>query len=179
MSTFNDKMSSEKLRPLSQREVRIVADLEFQEKYFFTREDIKKYFDSESKLRYTIHRLKKKGRIISINKNKYYLIPIKARSGGWSEHPFILADEMFNSEGYYLGGWTAAHYWNLTDQVPMKKSVYTNKRNGTVRILNTTFQFHKTTKKRLENAVVEKIQNHPFRILSKEKTQEWLKSRDW
>lgn len=179
MSTFNDKLSSEKLQPLSQREVRIVADLEFQERYFFTRDDIRKYFDSESKLRYTIHRLKKKGRIISINKNKYYLVPIKARSGGWSEHSFVLADEMFDGEGYYIGGWAAANYWHLTEQVPMKKQIYTNKRNGTVKLLGNTFILHKTTKKRIENAVVEKMHDHSFRILSKEDAQEWLKSHDW
>ncbi len=179
MSIFDDKMSSERLRPLSQREVRIVADLEFREKWFFSRDDIRKYVDSESKLRYTIHRLKTKGRVMSINKNKYYLIPIKARSGGWSEHPFVLADEMFNGDGYYIGGWAAANYWRLTEQVPMKTQVYTNKRNGAVKLLGSAFLLHKTTKRRIENAVVERMHDHPFRILSKEDTRAWLESRDW
>jgi len=173
MSTSSD------IDSLSKREVRIIAELEFNQKYYFTREDIKHHFDSESKLRYTIHRLISKKRIISINKNKYYLIPIKAKYGRWSDDSFIIADEMFNSKGYYIGGWSAANYWKLTEQVPMKVEIYTNRRNGRTTILNTTFIFKKTTQKRINNAITKKIKDHVFRILDKKESAEWLKSKNW
>jgi len=173
MSTSNDITS------LSKNEVRIIAELEFNQKYYFTRDDIKQHFESESKLRYTIHRLISKKRIISINKNKYYLIPIKAKYGRWSDDPFIVADEMFNGKDYYIGGWSAANYWRLTEQVPMKVEIYTNKRNDRTTVLNTTFIFKKTTQKRIDNAMARKIGNHTFRILGKKESREWLKSKNW
>ena len=173
MSTSND------ITPLSKKEVEIIAELEFNQKYYFTRKDIKHHFETDSKLRYTIHRLLSKKRIIGINKNKYYLVPIKAKYGRWSDDAFIIADEMFNSKDYYIGGWSAANYWRLTEQVPMKIEIYTNKRNGRKAILNTTFIFKKTTQKRINNAVTKKVRNHAFNIIEKKDSAKWLKSRNW
>lgn len=173
MSIFNDISS------LSKLEVKIIAELEFNQNYYFTRDDIKHHFNSESKLRYTIHRFISKKRIISINKNKYYLIPIKAKYGRWSDDSFIIADEMFNGKDYYIGGWSAANYWGLTEQVPMKVEVYTNKRNGRTTILNTTFIFRKTTQKRINNVITKRIKGHPFKILGKKESARWIKSKNW
>jgi len=171
--------TSDNIKPLSEKEVRIISELEFNKKYYFTKEDIMHHFDSQSKLNYTIHRLIKKKRIVKLNRNKYYLVPIIAKTGQWTDESFIIADEMFNSNNYYVGGWAAANYWRLTDQVPMKIEVYTNKRNGAVEILSTTFIFRKTTQKRLDNVVTKKIKNHTFRILNKRDAQEWIKSRNY
>lgn len=168
---------SDNIKPLSEKEVRIIAELEFKNKYYFTREDIKHHFDSVSKLNYTIHRLIKKERIIKLNRNKYYLIPIKAKSGKWTDKSFIIVDEMFNGLNYYVGGWASANYWRLTDQVPMKIEVFTNKRNGTKKVLTSTFIFKKTTQKRIDHAVIKKLDSHQFRILGKKETKEWLTKR--
>jgi predicted transcriptional regulator of viral defense system len=169
--------TSDNIKSLSEKEVRIIAELEFKNKYYFTRENIKHHFDSGNRLNYTIHRLIKKERIIKLNRNKYYLIPIKAKKGKWTDYPFVIADEMFNGEDYYIGGWAAANYWRLTDQVPMKIEVYTNKRNGGKKVLSTTFMFKKTTQNRIDNAVTKKIRKHPFRILGKKESKEWLTKR--
>jgi predicted transcriptional regulator of viral defense system len=174
MSKINDN-----IKPLSEKEVRIIAELEFNKKSYFTRKDIKHHFDSNSKLSYTIHRLISKNRIIKLNRDKYYLIPIKAKTGKWTDNSFIIADEMFNGKDYYIGGWTAANYHRLTDQIPMKIEVFTNKRNGIKKILTTTFIFKKTTQKRIDNSVIEKVRDHEFKILGKKETKEWLKSRNY
>ena len=86
---------------------------------------------------------------------------------------------MFNGKDYYIGGWSAANYWRLTEQVPMKIEIYTNKRNGRATILNTTFIFKKTTQKRINNAVTKKVRDHAFNILDKKESAKWLKSRNW
>jgi len=173
MSITNDNIKS-----LSAQEVRIISDLEFKQKYYFTRDDIKDFFENQSKLNYTIHRLITKKRIVKLNRNKYYLVPIKARTGKWTDDSFIIADEIFNGKDYYIGGWAAANYWRLTDQIPMKIEVYTNKRNGTMKILSNTFIFRKTTPRRIKNAVTEKTNTHTFRILSKKEAKEWMKLRE-
>ena len=94
-----------------------------------------------------------------------------------SEDSFILIDEIMNGSGYYIGGWASANYWGLTEQVPMKIETFTTKRNGIKKYLTTTIIFKRTTKARIKNAVVQTINNHKFRILGKEESKKWLKSR--
>ncbi|MBN2142781.1 hypothetical protein JW711_05630 [Candidatus Woesearchaeota archaeon] len=172
MSKISDNIAS-----LSENEVRIIAELEFKKKYYFTREDIKHHFDKKSKVSYAIHRLIAKKRIVKLNRNKYCLIPMKAKTGRWTDDPFIIADEMFEGKDYYIGGWAAAHYWKLTEQIPMKIEIFTNKRNGSSKTLTETFIFKKTTLKRIDEAIIRTISNHSFKILSKKRSKQWLKTR--
>lgn len=125
-----------------------------------------------------IKNLVKKKRIFRLNKTKYYLVPIKAKSGKWSENPFIIVDEMCNSKDYFIGGWAAANYWRLTDQIPMRMDVYTTKRQGETKILNTKIAFHRTSIKMFEKSVIKSTEKHTFRILSKKESKKWLKSRE-
>jgi len=55
--------------------------------------------------------------------------------------------------------------------------VFTTKRQGRKKILNTEFIFRRTTPKKLKEAVVKKINNHPFLILNKKEVKKWMKSR--
>jgi predicted transcriptional regulator of viral defense system len=158
--------------------MKIVAELEFDKKYFFTREDIKHHFSKDSSMRHTIHKLLQKKRIISLNKNKYYLIPVKAKTGKWADDAFILADEIMNGENYFIGGWASVNYWRLTDQIPVKIEIYSLKRYGKKTILNTPFIFRKTSEKKLKQTVLRKIEKHPFKILSKEESKKWLLKRN-
>ena len=174
MPIINDNIKS-----LSESEVRIIAELEFNNKYYFTREDISSYFNSKSKLNYTIHRLISKKRILKLSRNKYYLIPIKAPKGKWVDRAFIIADEIFNGKNYYIGGWASANYWNLSNQVPMKIEIYTNKRNGKLKVLNTEFIFRKTTQKRIDNSVKRELNSHSFKILNKKESEKWINLRNF
>src|SRR3989338_8432960 len=106
------------VKSLSGREVEIIAWLEFYQKYFFTIKEVGHFFANQKQRYNTIQILLQKKRIVKINKEKYYLIPIKAKSGGWSEDPFIIADEIFNGGDYFVGGWAAANYWDFTYQIP-------------------------------------------------------------
>ncbi len=166
------------LKSLSKREVKIIAELEFYKKYFFNIEDIKKFFKKKCQRYNIIKNLLKKKRIVKLNKEKYYLIPIKARLGGWSEDPFILADEIFNGKDYFVGGWAAANYYRITDQIPFSIEIYTTKRQGKQVILNTKFIFKRTTKKRVEKAITKKIFKHNFKIMNLLEMKKWMKSRE-
>ncbi|MFH1174368.1 MAG: hypothetical protein V1725_04500 [archaeon] len=165
------------VKGLSDKEMEIVAFLEFEQKYFFTKKDIEKFFTTKNQLRHTIYKLLKKDRIISLNKSKYYLIPVKAKTGKWYENSFIMADEVMNGKNYCIGGWAAAHYWRLTEQVPMKIEVYTTKRQGTKKFLTTTILFKRTTPKHLQQTIKQELNYHTFMILNKEESRKWLKSR--
>jgi|SRR3989338_1388055 len=166
------------IKGLSKKETEIIAWLEFYERYFFTIKDISHFFKDKWQ-RYNITKnLLKKKRIVKLNKQKYYLIPIKAKSGSWVESSYIIADEMCNSTDYFIGGWSAANYWRLTDQIPMRTDIYTTKRQGRTHILTSDFVFHRTTKKRIKKAIKQEIKGHLFYILNKKETNKWLKSRN-
>ena len=162
---------------LSKKEIEIIAALEFDKKYYFTTKDITSYFEDKIQMTNTIYRLRKKGRIVRLNRNKYFLIPIKARTGKWTDDPLIVADEICDGQDYFIGGWYAAHYWRLTDQIPMQVDIYTTRRQGKIVLLNKRFVFHRTSKKNLKRAVTEKVDEHTFKILNRDETKKWMKSR--
>ncbi|MBN2881324.1 hypothetical protein JXM83_04705 [Candidatus Woesearchaeota archaeon] len=162
---------------LSERAIKVISDLEFQEKYYFTREDIEKHFDDKKQLSNFIHIQMKSGRVVKLNRDKYFLIPIKARTGKWTDHPLIVADEMMNGKDYYVGGWYAAKYWSFTDQIPMQIDIYTTKRNGRINILNKRYVFHRVRLESLKKAVSQKVKEHNFKILNKEDSKKWYSER--
>lgn len=163
---------NKKPKSISNKEIQIVSYLELERKRFFLRKDIKHFFKSEKDMNFHLHKLRKKGRIEKINKNKYYLIPISAYSG-WVEHPFIVVDEIFNDKEYYVGGKAAANYWHLIDQIPTVIDVFSTKKQGTKNLLGTTFKFRRIRK--LAKIIVKrKIKDHYFLIASKEASKKWI-----
>ena len=174
----NNENGKNTLKPLSQKEVEIISWLEFYQKYFFIIKDIEPFFSNKKQRYNTIQRLLKKKRIIKLNQDKYYLVPIKARTGGWAEDSFILADEMFNGKDYFIGGWSAANYWRFTDQIPFWIEIFSTKRQGRKTILNTKFIFHRTTPKKIKEAVIRKVNKHSFLIMNKQRMKKWMKFRN-
>ena len=166
------------IKGLSKKEMEIIAWLEFYQKYFFSIEEIRSFFKNKMQRYNTIKNLIKKKRIVKLNKSKYYLIPIKAKSGGWSENAFIIADEIMDGKDYFIGGWSAANYLGLTDQMPFWIEVYTTRRQGKKKILNTGFIFKRTTHKKIKKAIIKKINKHAFKIMNKREMKKWMKSRE-
>lgn len=165
------------MQSLSKKEVEVIANLEFSKKYFFTRDDIMSFFSNTQQINDFIFGLKKKKRIIKLNKRKYYLIPIKARSGGWSEHPFIIADELCDGKDYVIGGWAAAKYYKLTDQIPAQTDIYSTKKQGKTIIMNSRFIFHRTTKEKINRGIRKEVEGHQFKILPKQEAAAWYQKR--
>jgi predicted transcriptional regulator of viral defense system len=157
-------------RGLSDKEMKIMSYLELEGKRFFTKDVIRKFFKSRNELNVYIHRLKEKRRIVRINKEKYYLIPIQAYKG-WVEHPFIVADEMFNGKDYYIGGKAAANYWGLIDQIPRVIDVFSTKKQGESKILGSIFRFRRI--RRMLKSLKRKIKDHDFLIATKEESEKW------
>lgn len=166
------------MKGLSKKEIEIASWLEFHKKYFFSSADIDRFSKNKIQRYNIIKNLVKKWRIVKLNKTKYYFIPIKAKSGSWAEHPFIIADEACDGRDYFIGSWASANYWKLTEQIPMQIDVYTTKRQGKIKVLNTRLAFHRTTKKRVKNAIVKTVEKHAFRIESKKDSEKWMRLRN-
>ncbi len=160
---------------LSAKELEVISFLEFEEKYYFTRKGVERFFKNRNLLNFYLHKLMKKKRVIKLNKSKYFLVPIKAKKGFWAEHPFILVDEIMNGSGYFIGGTYAKYYWKLIEQIPREIDVFTTKRQGTKTIFNIKINFHRTTQNNLKNAVQQRMPSHSFFVLSKNKALQELK----
>lgn len=161
------------MKGLSNKEIEVISWLELENKRFFTKQNIKKFFKNGNEINVYIHKLKNKNRIIKINREKYYLIPIKAYNNHWTEHSFIIIDEIFNGKDYYIGGKAAAFYWGYIDQIPTEIYVYTTKKQGSREIFNTKINFRRTTKKNMKDFVTRKIKDHDFIIAGKNKSLKW------
>lgn len=166
------------MKGLSKKEVELISWLEFEKKYFFTSADVDKFAKNKIQRYNIIKHLVKKKRIIKLNQQKYFLVPIQAKTGGWSEHPMIVIDEMMNGRGYFIGGWAAANYWRLTDQIPFQYDVYTTRRQGKITLFHTRIKFRRTTKKRISKSVTKRIHRHSVRIASKQEMEKWMKQRE-
>lgn len=164
------------MKGISKKEIGMISLLELKEKFFFTRADIRQFFKNLNEMNVYIHRLKKKGRIIRMNRTKYYLIPVRAFKGHWSEHPFIVIDEIFNGKNYYISGMAAAHYWGLIDQIPAQIEVRCTKKQGKRKIFNFTIILKRARSLNAKDFVRQKIKGHDFSIISK-KEIEWQISR--
>ncbi len=162
---------------ISKNEIELISKLEFDKRYFFTSADVDKITKNKTQRYNLIKNLLKKRRIVKLNQTKYYLIPIKAKSGSWAEEDFILADEILEKD-YFIGGWAAANYYHLTDQIPMRTDVYTTRRQGKMEVLSSKLVFHRTTPQRIKKSVVKDLDGHPFRIISKRDAKRWMKSRE-
>ncbi len=165
------------MKGLSGKEIEMVSFLEMNEKFFFTREDVKRFFSSGNEMNVYIHNLKKKGRIIRINRSKYYLIPVRAFKGRWSEHPFIVIDEMFNGKDYFISGMAAAYYWGLIEQIPTMIEVRSTKNMTSRKIFSFAAVIKRTKSLDAKKFVRREIKGHGFFIEAKREVERWLKSR--
>jgi len=159
---------------LSDKAITIISDLEFKEKYYFRKDDIRKHFDSNKQLYDFIYNQRKNNRVIKLNKDKYFLVPIKARYRTWTDHPLIVADEIMNGKEYYIGGWYASKYWKLTEQVPMQIDIYSPNKYGKMKIMNKRYVFHRIRPEALKKGVKKKIEEHQFIILKKSEAEKWI-----
>ncbi len=158
---------------LSEKELKLISDLELNQIYFFRLSDITKYFKNENERNVYIYRLKKKGRIFKLNKDKYFLIPIKAVGNNWSEHPFILIDEIMNGKNYCIVGTAALNYWHLTDQIPQVFEIWNNRIHKKIAILNTILSFKKHALKDIPKGEKRQIYSHQFIIVTKDGSKKW------
>lgn len=160
-------------KSITEKELGFISKLELKQKYFFTREDIKDNFTSTNEMNVYLHRLKKKGRVVKLNKTKYFLIPVKAVGSNWTEHPFILIDEIMNGKDYCIVGKAAAHYWKLIDQIPYEYEIYNTKKHGKIKILNVRMDFRKRRKKNFPKYIESSIRSHRFFIATKKEAKKW------
>ena len=89
----------------------------------------------------TLARLHDGGWLFHVKRGTYFVRPLEAgpEDRGSAPDPWPIAEVLFNP--CYIGGWTAAHHWGLTDQLFRSTFVVTSTyiRNRSQRILQLEF----------------------------------------
>ena len=88
---------------LSSKEIEIVSYLELNERSFFTRKEILRFFKNENDLGVYLHRLKKKGRILKLTKIRKVLLvlPLNDLIIGSVDH-FPTKDRMSHKRSFFI-----------------------------------------------------------------------------
>lgn len=158
-------------KSLSEKELKFISKLELKKKYFFTRDDIKENFKTINEMNVYLHRLKKKGRIIKLNKTKYFLVPVRAVNNKWTEHPYIIIDEIMDGRDYCIAGKAAAYYHKLIQQIPAEFEVYNKSIHKNTTIFHARINFRK--KRKLPKYEEKTIHEHKFKIAVKQEAEKW------
>jgi predicted transcriptional regulator of viral defense system len=91
----------------------------------------------------------KQGWLRRIGQGLYVPVPLDlAGSEQLLEDPWVLVPTLFGQS--YIGGWTAAHHWDLTEQLFNETVVFTTRRINAKRVVaqGVAFLLHHTTEKR-------------------------------
>lgn len=71
--------------------------------------------------------LARRGWLSRVRRGLYVPVPLEShRSGEWHEDPWIVANTIF--EPCYIGGWSAAEHWSLTDQIFRELIIFSARR---------------------------------------------------
>jgi predicted transcriptional regulator of viral defense system len=100
--------------------------------------------------------LARRGWFVRARRGLYLLLPLEAEPGNPSvaEDPWILAREAFAP--CYVGGWSAAEHWGLTEQLFHSTLVVTgaNVRARSARLLGHEFRLFRVPSRRVDGAVL-------------------------
>ena len=92
-----------------------------------TVEDVKRVFNIPGKEAHSLlFALTKGGWLRKLQQGLYRVVPLDAPAGALTdENPWMIANALFSP--CYMGGWTAAHFWGLTDQLFLDTWVMTER----------------------------------------------------
>jgi predicted transcriptional regulator of viral defense system len=96
--------------------------------------------------------LARRGWIHRIRRGLYYLSPLESGPGVVAEDPWILADTLFAP--CYIGGWSAAEHWGLTEQLFRSTLVATaaHIRHRKTTVLGSEFRLVRVSGERVQGA---------------------------
>jgi predicted transcriptional regulator of viral defense system len=161
----------ESMKGISGKELEAISFLELEGKRFFSKSDVMQFFRDNNEMAVYIHRLVHKGRVVKIAKDRYYLVPIQAYQGKWSEHPYIVIDEMFDGKDYVIGGKSAANHWGFVEQIPSVIDVFSTTRQGKKEMFGFTIRLRRV--RNLPRNTTGKVKGHQFIISTKGVSKRW------
>ena len=157
---------SKSLAPL---EIDLLSYLEFKNQEIYTREELFDFIKDNKKTAYLIKKLLEKKRLLSLFKNTYLLVPVKAPQGLWSGNEYIIAKKLARDSKYYIGFTSVFNSYGFTEQVSQMVYIVNNKYSGVKVIQGIKYKLMKVTSKKMFGLEERIIHNEAVVFSSKER----------
>ena len=141
-------MDMQKVKRFGEREIRLLFALEQEKNSVFTIAQARKILGtSDASVKNVLKRLKKKNRIMPIQKGIYLFAPLKSGEKGlWTENAYKIVPMIAGSNDYYVGFAAAMNYWGMTEQMPYVIRVAMVKQKKPKSVVQSKFVFVKKRK---------------------------------
>ena len=157
-------------RNISKDELALLSRAEYDSVSFLTKEYVRKVYPQASRAWKILTTLTKKGRLIQLERGKYFIVPIKAPDQYWSPNEFIVADFWMKDIPYYIGYFTMYNYWGFTDQIPQKVFILNTRKSVSKTIANVKYQAVKIAPNKYYGTTKITIEGRQIVISDKERT---------
>ncbi len=155
---------------LSKDEIYLISRAEFENQRIITRDFTLKLFKNVIKTNNILSNLKRKGRLLQIERGKYFIVPIKAPNQLWTPNEFITAKYWMGGIPYYIGYFTMYNYWGFTEQIPQIIYILNTQKSINKTIGNIRFKAVKISEKKYYGIKKIKIEDEEVNISDKERT---------
>ena len=157
-------------KSLSKDELYLISRAEFESQKIITTAFVQRIFSDEKKASMVLYSLKKKGRILCIEKGKYLIVPIKAPNQRWAPNEYLTAALWMGEIPYYIGYSSAYNYWGFTEQIPQSISILNVQKSTTKKIGNVKYSLVKITEKKIYGIKKINFEGEEVKISDKERT---------
>ena len=157
-------------KSLSRDELYLISRAEFESQKIITTSFVQRIFSEEKKASIVLYSLKKKGRILCIEKGKYLIVPIKAPNQKWAPNEYLVAALWMEKTPYYVGYSSAYNYWGFTKQIPQNVSILNIQKSTTKKIGNVKYSLVKVSIEKIYGIKKIKIEDEEVKISDKERT---------
>lgn len=155
---------------LSKDELLLISRAEYEKRRLITKDFTQKVFQNTKKAANTLDRLRKKGRLVQLERGKYLLVPIKAPNQLWTPNELVVASLWMGNAPYYIGYFTMYNYWGFTEQVPQMVFILNTQKSRTKKIGDTRYKAIKIDNKKYYGVEKIKIDDEEIVISGRERT---------
>ena len=142
-------MKIQKSMRFGEQEVKLLFALEQEKSPVFTIAQARKALGTtDASVKNVLSRLKRKRRVIPLQRGVYLFAPLKSgQEGQWTENAFSVVPYLVGTGKYYIGFAAAMNYWGMTEQLPITVSIAMERQKKPLSAVQSKFVF--VTKKPL------------------------------
>ena len=163
-------MSQKSYKGLSKDELYLISRAEYEKQKLLTGEYAKKLFGDPKKAANILDKLKRKGRLVQIERGKYFVVPIKSPNQLWSPNEFVTAKYWMGDTPYFLGYFSMYNYWGFTEQIPQTVFILNTGKSRTKIIGSVKYKAVKIGANKYYGIARIKIDDEEILISDKERT---------
>ena len=163
-------MSYQNYPDLRKEELYLISRAEYEKLKLITTAFARKLFPQPQVAAAVLDSLSRKGRLIQLQRGKYFLVPIKAPNQHWTPNEYVVAALWMGKIQYYIGYFTMYHYWGFTEQIPQTIFILNTARNAEAKIGNTSYRAIKIGSSRVYGIQNLEIEGEIVAISDKERT---------